>query len=49
MEEAAVWEPPPGDQPGVCFRAKYPQVSYQGLWQAVLEVDPEAANRSRRD
>jgi hypothetical protein len=49
MEEAEVWEPPPGDQPGVSFRAKYPEVSYEGLWQAVLEVDPEAVSRSRWD
>jgi hypothetical protein len=47
IAKASVWEPPPADQLGVCFRSKYQEVSCEGLWQAVLEVDPEAASRSR--
>jgi len=47
IAEASAWEPPPADQPGICFRAKYLGVSHERLWQAVLEVDPDAASRSR--
>ncbi len=47
IDDPALWEPPVGDEPVLCLRAKYPEVSYERLWREVLAAGPQAAGRSR--
>ncbi len=47
MESDSEWLPPVGDRPALCLRAKYPEVSFAPLWEAVLDADPLASDRLR--